>query len=110
MPGRAATGQGIRVMFRQGYRGAASRLLLGLPVCVRQDPIGLYVCTAALLEEREQGGGRRQPSRAWLKGTVGLRPAVGEEDAPSWSLLSSGLSREEGGVKDCQGWFSFWVE
>lgn len=106
MPGRAATGQGIRVMFRQGYRGAASRLLLGLPVCARQDPIGLYGSAAG-------GEGTRWRAASALEGLAEGdcgAAVVGEEDAPSWSLLSSGLSREEGRVKDCQGWFSFWVE
>lgn len=64
---------------------------------------------AALLEEREQGGGRAVSALKGLaEGDCGAG-AVGE-DAPFWSLLSSGLSREEGRVEDCPGWFSFWVE
>lgn len=61
MPGRAAAGQGIRVLFRRGYRGAASRLLLGLPVCAQLAPTGLYGSAA-------EGEGTRWRTASALKG------------------------------------------
>lgn len=103
MPGRAAAGQGIKVMFRQGYRGAASRLLLGLPVCAGQARRGLYSDCAA------GGEGTRWRAESVLKGLAEGDCGAGAvgEDAPFWSLLSSGLSPEEGRVEDYQG---FWAE
>lgn len=64
------------------------------------------VCTAA------GGEGTRWRAESVLKGLAEGDCGAGAlgEDATFWSLLSSGLSREEGRVEDYQGWFSFWVE